>query len=417
MAKEEQSVPAEILAEVALGGAADAGGLPVDLLGDFLSVLTAAVVVGRPISTRQLRAYQAMGGTAAQQGVALRALLDLYLSSAWRLWRHLPPVKDAASNPEGVVVAGEVMLHAVDDVVASIAEGYQLARRSLVRAQESARREFIDDLLSGTTDVVRLLQRANGFGLDLSGPHAVAVVTAEQPFDDAMPLVARLERAVQGRRGDAQALLASKEGRLVVVFPAPDRAAVAEVTGHLEATLGPRPHARRAVESRRPAVESRRPAVESRRPATAGHWQIGVGRPGIGADGVVSSYREARDALELAGRLDLDTAVVDARDLLVYNVLLRDRGTLADLISSTLKPLLGARGGATPLMETLAEYFAAGGNAALTARALHLSVRAVTYRLDRVRELTGRDPARADDRFALHVAVLGAKLLGWPGQH
>jgi sugar diacid utilization regulator len=399
MKKAEPPVPAEVLAQVALGGATDAGGLPVELLGDFLDVVTGAVVVGRPISARQLRAYQSLGGDAAQQGVALRALLDLYLSSAWRLWRHLPPIKNAADDPAAVVVAGEVMLHAVDDVVASIAEGYQLARRSLVRAQESARREFIDDLLSGTTDVVRVLQRADGFGLDLSGPHAVAVITAQQPFDDAMPLIGRLERAVQGRRGDAPALLASKEGRLVVVFPAPDRAAVTHVTGQLTATLGPR--------------ADPQPSALPRR-GQAGHWQIGVGRSGIGADGVVASYREARDALDLAGRLDLDTPVVDARDLLVYNVLLRDRGALADLISSTLNPLLGARGGAVPLLETLAEYFAAGGNAALTARALHLSVRAVTYRLDRVRELTGHDPARADERFALHVAVLGAKLLGWP---
>jgi DNA-binding PucR family transcriptional regulator len=41
-------------------------------------------------------------------------------------------------------------------------------------------------------------------------------------------------------------------------------------------------------------------------------------------------------------------------------------------------------------------------------------VRAVTYRLDRVRELTGLDPNRPDDRFTLHVAVLGAQLLDWP---
>ena len=77
-------VPADVLAQVAAGGAQDAGGVPVELLGDFLTVLTAAVVVGQPISTRQLRAYRSLGDTAAQQGVALRALLDLYLSAAWR---------------------------------------------------------------------------------------------------------------------------------------------------------------------------------------------------------------------------------------------------------------------------------------------------------------------------------------------
>ena len=137
-------------------------------------------------------------------------------------------------------------------------------------------------------------------------------------------------------------------------------------------------------------------------------------RPGVGADGVVSSYRESLDALALAERLGLDTAVIDARDLLVYQVLLRDRPALVDLVESTLTALRSARGGAAPLLDTLASYFAAGGNAARTARDLHLSVRAVTYRLDRVRELTGLDPNRTDDRFTLHVAVLGAQLLDWP---
>jgi DNA-binding PucR family transcriptional regulator len=38
----------------------------------------------------------------------------------------------------------------------------------------------------------------------------------------------------------------------------------------------------------------------------------------------------------------------------------------------------------------------------------------VTYRLDRIHELTGYDPASPDQRLALQVAVLGASLLGWP---
>ena len=49
-----------------------------------------------------------------------------------------------------------------------------------------------------------------------------------------------------------------------------------------------------------------------------------------------------------------------------------------------------------------------------TARRLHLSVRAVTYRLDRVEALTGYDPTDPAQRFTIHAAVLGAKLLGWP---
>ena len=381
-------VPADVLAEVAAAGATDAGGLSVDLLGDFLSALSAAVAAGRPLTRRQLLPYQSYGDTAARHGVALRALLDLYSSAAWRLWRHLPAVAGAHHNPAAVVVAGEVMLRAVDDVVAALAEGFQLAQRALLRTQESARREFVEDLLTGGAGVVSVLQRASGFGLRLSGPHAVAVVLGRRPFADGTPLIGTVERAVLGSRGDAGALVASKEGRLVVVFPAPDRAAVSHVLTQLSTALGPRPD--------------------------TGSWQIGVGRPGTGADGVVTAYQEARDALDLAARLGLADPVVDARELLVYHVMLRDRAAITDLVHTLLAPLLAARGGAGPLLRTLTAYFDSAGNTAQTARTLHLSVRAVTYRLDRVRDLTGHDPAQPTDRFALQVAVLGATLLDWP---
>ncbi|MGY4388353.1 DNA-binding PucR family transcriptional regulator [Streptomyces sp. TE12347] len=48
------------------------------------------------------------------------------------------------------------------------------------------------------------------------------------------------------------------------------------------------------------------------------------------------------------------------------------------------------------------------------ARRLSLSVRALTYRLERIRSLTGADPADPSNRYALRTAVIGARLLGWP---
>ena len=46
------------------------------------------------------------------------------------------------------------------------------------------------------------------------------------------------------------------------------------------------------------------------------------------------------------------------------------------------------------------------GNHTAAARHLHISVRAVTYRLDRVRALTGYHPGEPTQRFTLHTAVL-----------
>ena len=61
----------------------------------------------------------------------------------------------------------------------------------------------------------------------------------------------------------------------------------------------------------------------------------------------------------------------------------------------------------------MAAYFQTGGVAAETARRLHLGVRTITYRLDRVRALTGYS-ATDPHRFTLEAAVLGARLLDWP---
>jgi DNA-binding PucR family transcriptional regulator len=155
-------------------------------------------------------------------------------------------------------------------------------------------------------------------------------------------------------------------------------------------------------------------SVDLRRRASVGAWRLGVGRPGTGASGVRASYRDAREALDTAARLGLPGPVIDAADLLVYRVLLRDRAAITELVEELLAPLRVARGGAAPLLATLSAYFDSGGNAMQTARSLHLSVRAVTYRLDRVARLTGHNPADPTQRFALHAAVLGARLLDWP---
>jgi sugar diacid utilization regulator len=197
-------------------------------------------------------------------------------------------------------------------------------------------------------------------------------------------------------------LVASKDTRLVVVFA--ERSA--ESAGDLVQSL------RRALA----APGSNQQGVDLRRRAEVGAWQIGVGRARPGPGGVLASYGEAQNALDLADRLGRDDPVVHAADLLVFQVLLRDRAAITDLVSVVLAPLQHARGGAQPLLDTLAAYFDAGGNAALAARGMHLSVRALTYRLDRVHRLTGHDPALSTSRFTLHAAVLGARLLDWPAR-
>jgi sugar diacid utilization regulator len=388
------------LDRIALQAAADAGIDP-DLLGDFVPEVAAAVAAGTRLGRRELARYGDAGRTAAGAGVALRALVDLYLSAAWRMWRHLPEVINAAADPAAVVLAGELMLRAADDAVAVLTEGYQLARRDLVRAQAAARREFVDDLLVGGAQALSgLVERAGFFGLTLAGPHAVVVVKAEKPFTDSSPLTRILERSIQGSKADSDALVTTKDGSLVVIFAAPDRNAIDEVISGLTGSLPTPPAA----------------GVKLSRTVAVGSWLMGVGRAHQGPAGVRLSFEQAQEALSLGARLGGSAQVLDAADLLVHRVLVRDEAAMLELVDAVLTPLLHARGGAQPLLLTLEAYFAAGGNASLSARSLHLSVRALTYRLAKIADLTGRDPADPAQRFELQAAVLGARLLGWPNR-
>ncbi|GAA1526940.1 helix-turn-helix domain-containing protein [Dactylosporangium maewongense] len=378
------------LERIAAAAAGDAGGLDPSLLGGFLTAVVAATADGRRLRRRELEACAASGRRAAVQGVALRALVDLYLSAAWRLWRDAPDVAGGdAARVRGSALA---VLRAADDGVAALVEGFQLARADVIRLQEAVKHDVMEALLAGGQQAIEATGPAADIGLTLSGPVAVLVVRRPSGFGgpDTAAIPGRLERALQGRHGDAQPLVLIRSGEVVCVFAAPDAAAVATVRDVVTRELD------RAV----------------RGPGRA--WRGAVSSPRIGASAVRTSHDEARYALDLADRLRLEQPLVDARDLTIYRVLLQDLPAVHDLVRSTLTPLTRARGGAGHLVETLDAYYSTGCVATETAARLNLSVRAVTYRLARVAELIGRDPADPAERLTLHAAVTAARLLDWP---
>ncbi|GIJ58563.1 PucR family transcriptional regulator [Virgisporangium aurantiacum] len=385
------------LEQVGRAAARDAGGIDPQLLGGFLPAVVAATAAGRRLRRPELAACVAAGRRAATQGIAMRALVDLYLSAGWRLWRDVPEV--AAGDAARVRAAALSVLRAADDGVAALVEGYQLALADLGRLHESTKREVLESLLAGGQQAVEAAEPAADLGLVLTGPVSVLVVRARagfaEPAGAALPVT--VDRALQGRYGDAQPLVNLHAGDLVCVFAAPDAVAV-DLVG-------------RAVTVEVDAYFATEPTVhaDGRR-----LWHGAVSTPRIGAAAVRASLDEARYALEIADRLGLDRPMVDAGELAVYRVLLHDRPAVHDLIRGTLAPLTDARGGAATLLETLDVYYQTGCVATETAARLHLSVRAVTYRLARVAQLIGRDPADPTHRFTVQAAVTAAKLLDWP---
>ncbi len=388
-----------LLAGVAAGAADDAGGIDAGLLGDFLPIVVEAAASGRRLRPAELRACGERGAGAAVAGVALRAVIDLYLSACWRLWERLAGLPGSGVSGDGAEVraAGLAVLRAADDAVAALAEGFQLARNDLARQQESVRQEILEALLAGGDEATAVAGRAADLGLDLTSPHAVLLARHRRTFDhpSTTSVPRRLERALRGRHGDAYPLVAVRGGLLVCVVAAPDAESLA--------LLG-----RRVTE----VLASVGGAVGG--VVGGGDWQAAVGRALTGAASVRTSHEQARSTLELAQRLGLEQPVVQASDLAVFQVLLRDREAIDDLVAVTLGPLAAARG-RDELLATLEAYYACGGVSTATAERLHLSVRAVTYRLARVRTLLGTDPTDPAQRFAMHAAVLGARLTGWPG--
>ncbi|CAM5485425.1 hypothetical protein SBADM41S_00260 [Streptomyces badius] len=189
----------------------------------------------------------------------------------------------------------DAVLAAVEQAVDAFAEGFERAQRLTVRREEAARREFIDDLLYGRSDLVRLAERATRFGLRLSRAHAVAVASGPEAYTETDAVPRSVEAALLTRFSGRKILLRRRTAGSSASRRAASRTSCAT------SPAGPRGDGRRAV----------------------------AGRPH--GPRVVHSYDEALEALDLANRMGMEDPVLYASDLLVYPVLTRDRQAMADL--------------------------------------------------------------------------------------
>ncbi|MEU8617376.1 helix-turn-helix domain-containing protein [Streptomyces sp. NPDC048623] len=336
-------------------------------LDGYRHIITEASSTGRRLTRAELESRRALGAQAAEAGHGWRALVRGHL---------------AASRSGRPAATGlDTVLSTIEQAIDAFAEGYEHAQQLVVRKEEAARREFIDDLLHGLGDAGRLSARSERFGLRLSRAHAVAVAEGPAKYEETDPVPREVEAGLFARFERRRILFTTKDGRMVCIAPADQD----DVLVH----FAKRAHA-----------------------ATGGQAAIGRARPGVG--GIGHSYEEALNALDVAGRMGFEEPLLRAADLLVFPVLARDRQALVDLVDNALGPLQQARGGPQPLIHTLIAYFDSSCVATETARRLSLSVRALTYRLGRVHNLTGLDPNDPMQRYTLHTAVIGARLLDWP---
>jgi len=348
-------------------------------LGNYVGAVLRAALEGGRLRRGDVEACRRAGQEAAREGVTISALLDLYLSATWRLWADVTE-RTEGSDPGVVGTAAAAMFRASDDAAAALAHGYDVAQRRAIRQEEALRREFVDELLRGGGDVILLTERASRLGFNLAAQHVVAVARTHRSLVDAGPVHARIESHVLAGPGGKEALVATKGGLLVCVFPGGTDEGASDL-------------------------------VQTLQGSKEGPWQVAVGRAHSGPGGVARSFEEARDALHLATKLGLEGPLIAFETLLPYRLLVGDPDRLAELGDSVLGPLRQARGGSGHLVATLEAFFEERGNVAATARRLRLSTRAITYRLGRIRNLTGYSPREPEGAFVLQLAVKGMRLL------
>jgi GGDEF-like domain/PucR C-terminal helix-turn-helix domain len=371
------------------------GGVENELVARYLETLLVMVAQRRPASQVEIDLFRSLGATAAGHAIAAAHVIRLLSAGTSALWPKLPDMlaglRAYPHSRADAIGLGALVWETASTAISAVIAGHEGAQRDALLTGQGPDQMFLAGLLSGTADVGHLLDLAEQAGFHLAVPHFVTVVEAEGGLAVGDRLLRSLETAIRVRLGHGDALAGAYRGDLVVVAAA-------------------------ATEAFEQVADALREVRDGAGSTGGRRWRAGIGRAWDGLRGVGLSYHDAREALHFARQLGSDEPVVQPGRLLLYRVLLRDRRAMADLVRSVLGPLRDAHQGAEPLLETLEEYFAAGGVLTDAARALHLSVRAVSYRLDRIRLLTGHDINVPIDRLALQLAVMGARLLDWPGR-
>jgi PucR family transcriptional regulator, purine catabolism regulatory protein len=287
----------------------------------------------------------------------------------------------------------------IDDVDALVAEhgagacALEMAKQKAVSETEKRLRgTFLDRVLLGDVGQQEAIQQGERFEHDMTQTHIAIVLRWRGQKDN--PSLRRLETIVNAvvalHRTSALVWQREKENE-IVVFHATDAKDPVDTSLRL---------ANRLIEEAETQVVGQQIAV-------------GIGQPARDISTWRSTYRDAVQAMELANRLQTETALYIG-DLGVYQLILSlsEREKLIHFCEGTLGPILeyDLRNNAD-LIKTLEAFFNAHGNLSQTAEALIVHRNTLLYRMRRINEIAEIDMERPETRLALHLALTIRRLL------
>jgi PucR family transcriptional regulator, purine catabolism regulatory protein len=270
-------------------------------------------------------------------------------------------------------------------------------QRAVAEATQRWHGELLDDLLQGNfpTDEA-LLARGRQLGYDLLGRQVSFVVGIDRP-SEASAMADGAQDANRQRRRFAEvartlllrlhprALTIERDGTLVALLPIPP-SAEPDASWQL-------------VEQVRAAIAEALPDIGI---------SAGLGRSVTRPSEVGPSQREAVEALALAQKLLGGERTIDYGRLGIERllILLLDNPALERFGFEVLGKLLTYdEVHHSDLVRTLEVFLSCNGNHVRAAQKLHLHRNTLLYRLERAREILGRDLEDAETRLTLQVAL------------
>jgi purine catabolism regulator len=271
-------------------------------------------------------------------------------------------------------------------------------QREVAEAEDRVRGELVDDLLNGNFgDEANVFRRARHLHYDLSLPHLLLVVDVDH-----------FQRFIKQNRYAEARVISLKHQLFQLVTSAVRRhhpRALATAHSDSVIVLVPLHVHGEAGEGEALAGRIQKAVAESELGITV---SVAIGRPCKQPGDFKPAFLEAQRALDLMVRFGKREQIVNYERLGVYRLLaqIEDRTGLEAFAGRMLQPLVAydaARG--TPLVQTLEVYLQHHGNLRQSARALHIHLNTLHYRIRRISELIGADLKDADVRLDLLLAL------------
>jgi sugar diacid utilization regulator len=326
------------------------------------------------------------------------------LNRAWRLFGQTAwaAVLEAvrADNPDDSTAALEAAARLLRHVDAATTAGIQAYLDELQNPLSDLgllRRDLLEPLVSGGGDPEQIRRRAQSLHVRLADAYVVVVMRDVQAkLLDVSDLPAEgyvaLRRIVEGARtylrpAEGSLLVGIRESEVVAAYP---------------------------VESREGVELVRRACEELSEALVGAGTAIGISGWHAGAGAIAAGYAEAREAERLAeatGNSGQGHALTF--DEVLIDHIVRSSPAIERALSETLRPLIEydlARN--TNLVGTLRAFVDAGFNISKSAATLNAHPNTVAYRLQRIKQLTGRDVHDLNDLLVLVLSLKHATLTG-----